>query len=54
MSLPPFEEPTISDEPSPAITMLNEQGAEGWEALGIMVLSTGGVAVLMKRPVAGA
>jgi hypothetical protein len=50
MSLPRFEGATISSEPSAVVTMLNEQGADGWEAIGMMTLPTGSVAVLMKRP----
>jgi len=50
MSLPRFEEPTSSSEPSPAVLMLNEQGAKGWEAIGMMTLPGDGVAVLLKRP----
>ena len=50
MSLPRFEEPTSSSEPSLVVAMLNEQGAEGWEAVGMTVLPEGGVAVLLKKP----
>lgn len=53
MLLPRFEEPTISSDPSPVVTMLNEQGAEGWEAVGMTVLPGGGVAVLLKRTMTG-
>jgi hypothetical protein len=53
MSLPRFEEPTISSDPSPVVMMLNEQGAEGWEAVGMTVVPGGGVAVLLKKPRTG-
>jgi hypothetical protein len=50
ISLPRFEDPTVSSEPSAAVSVLNEQGAHGWEAVGIMVLPNGSVAVLLKKP----
>jgi len=50
MSLPQFEAATSSSDPSPVVMMLNEQGVEGWEAVGMMILPTGGVGVLLKRP----
>ena len=50
ISLPRFEDPTISSEPSAAVNELNEQGARCWEAVGMMVLPNGSVAVLLKKP----
>jgi hypothetical protein len=50
VSLPRFVEPTISTDPSAAVEVLNEQGAGGWEAVGMTVLPNGNVAVLLKKP----
>jgi hypothetical protein len=50
ISLPRFEIPTSSTEPSAAVEVLNEQGARGWEAVGMTVLANGSVAVLLKKP----
>jgi hypothetical protein len=50
VSLPRFADPTTSAEPSAAVEVLNEQGARGWEAVGMTVLSNGSVAVLLKKP----
>ena len=50
LSLPRFADPTVSSEPSAAVAMLNEQGASGWEAVGMLLLENGSVAVLVKRP----
>jgi hypothetical protein len=32
------------------VEALNREGGEGWEAVGMTVLSNGTVAVLLKRP----
>jgi hypothetical protein len=53
VSLPKFEDPTTSSEPSAAVSVLNEQGANGWEAVGIMALPNGSIAVLLKKPKTG-
>jgi len=50
LSLPRFEDPTSSSEPSAAVNMLNEQGADGWEAVGMLLLANGRIAVLLKVP----
>ncbi len=50
VALPQFEPPTAAPEPSAAVQMLNAEGADGWEAIGMTVLANGGVAVLLKRP----
>jgi hypothetical protein len=52
VALPSFGDPTASAEPSAAVIALNEEGALGWEAVGMTVLSNGKVAVLLKRPAA--
>ena len=49
VSLPRFADPTTSTEPSAAVEVLNEQGAAGWEAVGMTVLANGSIAVLLKR-----
>jgi len=50
LSLPRFEDPTSSSEPSASVNMLNEQGAHGWEAVGMLLLANGSIAVLLKKP----
>ena len=50
VSLPRFEDPSTSTEPSAAVEVLNEQGAAGWEAVGMTVLVNGSIAVLLKKP----
>ena len=49
IALPEFEAPTASREPSDAVRTLNDEGARGWEAVGMTVLAGGRVAVLCKR-----
>ena len=49
VSLPRFADPTTSTEPSAAVEVLNEQGADGWEAVGMTVLANGNIAVLLKK-----
>jgi hypothetical protein len=49
LALPQFETPTASREPSQAVRTLNDEGARGWEAVGMTVLGDGHVAVLCKR-----
>lgn len=52
VALPRFEAPMESSaEPSPATRALNDEGARGWEAVGLTVLADGSVVVLFKRPV---
>lgn len=50
IALPEFEEPTASRGLSDAVRTLNDDGARGWEAVGMTVLGDGRVAVLCKRP----
>ena len=50
VALPQFEAPTTSPKRSVATKALNDEGAEGWEAVGMTVLTDGTVAVLLKRP----
>ncbi len=49
VALPEFEPPTASPERSAAVQRLDELGGEGWEAVGMTVLTNNGVAVLLKR-----
>ena len=49
IALPPFEPPTSSRATSAAVRMLNDEGANGWEAFGMTVLDDRSIAVLMKR-----
>jgi hypothetical protein len=50
VDLPSFEAPTHAPGASAAIHALNEEGARGWEAVGMTSLADGRVAVLFKRP----
>jgi hypothetical protein len=49
-ALPKFEAPTHSARSSAAVQALNGLGEDGWEAVGMTVLSDDSVAVLLKRP----
>jgi hypothetical protein len=42
--------PTSSPAASAAVRTLNEEGARGWEAVGLTAMLDGGVVVLLKRP----
>ncbi len=53
LSLASFEAPTASPEGSRAVALLNEEGKQRWEAVGLTALEGGACAVLMKRPVVG-
>jgi hypothetical protein len=50
MSLPTFEAAKATQGQSPAVDVLNQEGSDGWEAVGMSVLADGSVAVLLKRP----
>jgi hypothetical protein len=50
VALPRFEAPTDSPQTSEPVRMLNDEGARGWEAVGMTLLEDGGIAVLCKRP----
>lgn len=54
LSIASFEAPTTTPEGSAAVNMLNDEGKREWEAVGLTSLDSGGCAILMKRPVAGA
>ena len=49
VALPTFDEPESSQGRSASVTMLNQEGANGWEAVGMTLLADGRVAVLLKR-----
>jgi hypothetical protein len=49
VALPPFKAAAASQGGSESVAMLNREGAQGWEAVGMTVLDNGAVAVLMKR-----
>ena len=50
VALPDFGAATTSQGESASVAMLNQEGTEGWEAVGMTSLSSGHVAVLLKRP----
>jgi hypothetical protein len=51
ISLPEFEPARDAPGESESVMVLNREGLDGWEALGMTPLSDGSFAVLMKRPV---
>ena len=53
VSLPEFETAKAAPGGSASVTMLNREGADGWEAVGMTALGDGSVAVLLKRPIGG-
>ena len=50
LALPEFQAPSRVRGQSASVTILDKEGAEGWEAVGMTALTGGGVAVLLKRP----
>ena len=52
VSLPTFEVGKAAPGDSASVTLLNREGAKGWEAVGMTVLGDGSVAVLLKRRIA--
>ena len=50
VSIPAFEAPKTDQGDSAAVTMLDREGALGWEAVDMTTQSDGSSAVLMKRP----
>ena len=50
LELPSFEPPTHAPGASAAVHALNQEGERGWEAVGMIALGDGRVAVLLKRP----
>jgi hypothetical protein len=51
VSLPEFQPATTSRGESASVSMLNREGANGWEAVGMTRLAEGNFAVLLKRSV---
>jgi hypothetical protein len=49
VSLPAFGAAKTEQGHSDAVDILNREGADGWEAVGMSALDDGSVAVLMKR-----
>jgi hypothetical protein len=50
VSLPEFEAAKTAQGKSASVTLLNREGEDGWEAVGMTTLGDGSVAVLLKRP----
>lgn len=50
VALPAFEAAQATRGHSAAVDVLNREGAEGWEAIGMSTLADASVAVLLKRP----
>ena len=51
VALPPFRDAHVEQGASPAVDILNSEGQQGWEAIGVTALDDGRTAVLMKRRV---
>ncbi len=51
VALPEFQPPTSVPGGSAAVEALNREGQQGWEAVGMTVLTGGIIAVLLKRPI---
>jgi hypothetical protein len=50
VALPAFDAPARLRGASPSVAALNHEGDQGWEAVGMTVLTGGTVGVLLKRP----
>lgn len=50
VSLPSFGPAQTMQGQSASVSMLNHEGQQGWEAVGMTALGEGAVAVLLKRP----
>ena len=50
VALPTFGAASAVQGESASVGVLNEHGAEGWEAVGMTTLPDASVAVLLKRP----
>lgn len=51
VALPEFKAAATFQGQSASVAMLNGEGKDGWEAVGMATLESGQMAVLMKRPV---
>ncbi|MEA3216190.1 MAG: hypothetical protein QOJ19_2346 [Acidimicrobiia bacterium] len=49
VALPDFTAATATQGHSASVDMLNREGSDGWEAVGMTSLGDGRVAVLLKR-----
>jgi hypothetical protein len=49
VALPAFKTAVAIQGQSDSVLALNQEGAQGWEAVGMTALGDGHVAVLMKR-----
>jgi len=49
VSLPTFEAANAAQGHSASVDLLNREGADGWEAVGMSTLADASVAVLLKR-----
>jgi hypothetical protein len=49
VALPAFKKASATQGQSASVVSLNQEGADGWEAVGMTDLGDGHVAVLMKR-----
>lgn len=49
VALPTFKTAATTQGQSDSVVALNQEGADGWEAVGMTALEDGHVAVLMKR-----
>ena len=49
LALPAFKAAAAMQGQSDSVAVLNAEGSEGWEAVGMTALGTGEVAVLLKR-----
>jgi len=49
VALPDFGAAATSQGESPSVSLLNKEGTQGWEAIGMTSLDGGHVAVLLKR-----
>jgi hypothetical protein len=50
VELPSFGAPTHAPGASAAVHALNNEGEQGWEAVGLTPLADGRITVLLKRP----
>ncbi len=50
VELPSLEASTRAPGASAAVHALNNEGEQGWEAVGLTPLADGRIAVLLKRP----
>jgi len=51
VALPEFKTAASTQGQSDSVVALNQEGGDGWEAVGMTALGDGHVAVLMKREI---